>query len=224
MKRIMFSLLLIIITMPISAQYKPSLGDVLDIITNARAYEDKETWSNEKIYQEVKRIIDKDPDYYINKRLSFRDSKGELFVSGETLLTTAAQYGPTLKSANINLLLRNGADVNAKHPENLCTPLMYAIIYDNWGAFTVLIKHKQINVNSKSIALTYAYQKGCPSLVNGEDICTQLINAGSEIDPELIKDEKFMVNHVKGYPEIKKQIIKDISGDKQIVIREVFPG
>lgn len=119
------------------------MGDVLDIITNARAYEDKETWSNEKIYKEVKRIIDKDPDYYINKRFSFRDSKGELFVSGETLLTAAAQYGPTLKSANINLLLRNGADVNAQHPENLCTPLMYSIIYDNLGAFNKLLADKK---------------------------------------------------------------------------------
>ena len=38
MKRLILAVLLIVITMPISAQYKPGLGDVLDIITNARAY------------------------------------------------------------------------------------------------------------------------------------------------------------------------------------------
>lgn len=201
--------------MPIMAQYKPSLGDVLDIITNARTYEDKEPWSNDKIYQEVKRIIDKDPDYYINKRLSFRDSKGELFVSGDTLLTTAAQYGPTLKSANINLLLRNGADVNARHPENLCTPLMYSIIYGNWGAFNKLLADKKIKLNLESSenknALRYAYEKGCPALINDDNVCSKLIEAGSPIDNDLLNDENFMNKYAANYPKIKKELIKNIS-------------
>ena len=150
----------------------------------------------------------------IRNIIDHKDQESQKYLAISPLIT-AAQYGPTFKSANINLLLRNGADVNARHPENLCTPLMYAIIYDNWGAFNKLLATKKIKLDLESIenknALRYAYEKGCPALADNGDICSRLVEAGSPIDNDLLNDENFMNKYAANYPQINKELIKNIS-------------
>ena len=118
------------------------------------------------------------------------------------------------------ILLNNGANVNAQHPENDCTALMYSIIYDHTGITLKLLKQNDIDLNLLSsenkTALRYAFDKGCVLLVEGtdryEDFCQILVDKGAEVDDYLASHPDFqkyrtdvnLVENIVGEMDISK--------------------
>ena len=117
-------------------------------------------------------------------------------------LIAAAQTGRGYRHLNpTNFLLRNGADVNAQHPDNLCTPLMYSIIYNHAVIAMKLLEQKGIDVNltnsENKTALRYAFEKGCIFVSENDssksyDLCAALMDAGATLDDYLVYHPDFM--------------------------------
>lgn len=126
------------IAVPVFAQERMSFGDVLDVITNARTYEDKKPWSNRKINRVVSRIVDQNPEY-ITQVLSFNPNG-----IGSTLLETAAERGNV---PLIHSLMERGADLNM---EKQFPPLISAARGHSPEAVKCLINEYGADINVRN--------------------------------------------------------------------------